>query len=323
MQTQKIDIEAIGKEIWRVKEEKRRVFPCHTNRASEIGHDCIRYLVFSRTRWQDKQLHDVELQFIFDEGRVQEKAVEETLREAGFELSNQQRAAFEHPQNISGHIDGFFSHPTLIKDPIPYEIKGLSDYNWGSVNSYEDMLNSKQWYIRKYPAQLQIYLYMNEQEVGVFILKNKGTGRLKFIPVAIDYEYVERLLQKAEKINAYVKSGDIPKETTSDMKVCESCQFNHICFKDGAYSQSLAVLNDSVIAENTNRMIGLEPSAKEYADIKDVVSKAVKAIVERDYPESEKMELLIGEYVFKLSKVKGSWRMNSIRLESEKPVEAN
>lgn len=317
MQTQKIDIEAIAQQIWKVKDEKRKVFPCHTNRASEIGHDCLRFLVLNRTRWQDKQLHDVELQFIFDEGIVQERAVEDTLREAGFELSNQQRASFEHHQNISGHIDGFLGHKVLIPDPIPYEIKGLSDWNWGSINSYEDMKNSKQWYIRKYPAQLQIYLYMNEKEIGIYILKNKGTGRLKFIPVTLDYEYVETLLQKAEKINAYVSSGEIPNETTSDIKVCESCAFNHICFKDREMSQTVAVLDNAVIAEKTALLMSKEATAKEYDDIKSDVSKSVKAILDRDYPDAEKMDLLIGDYVFKMSKVKGSWRMNSIKLESE------
>ncbi len=45
-----------------------KVYPNPNNRASEAGHDCERYLVYSRLNWSEKIRHDARLQRVFDEG---------------------------------------------------------------------------------------------------------------------------------------------------------------------------------------------------------------------------------------------------------------
>ena len=297
-----INTELLEKAVWDSVEKQRKIFPAHTNRASDIGHPCIRYLVFSRTRWQDKLLPEVELQFIFNEGNVQEQAVNQMLRNAGFELTQQQRAHFEAPQNISGHLDAFISHPNILPDPVPAEIKGLSQHNWESLKSIQDMITSKQWYIRKYPAQLMIYMYMSNQAEGVFILKNKQNGRLKFIGAELDYAYVETLLKKAELVNKLVAenaSGD----PIDDLDCCGSCPFKHVCFKDQTFGSGMIILEDDQINARMARIEALESSAEEHKKLDAEIGQQIKERLAQEPPETKKAELMIGNYVFKCSKV--------------------
>ena len=51
--------------IYSQKERKIKINPCHTNRASELGHPCLRYLVYIRTSWQDRVPHGLGLQLLF------------------------------------------------------------------------------------------------------------------------------------------------------------------------------------------------------------------------------------------------------------------
>jgi len=39
-----------------LESKKPQLYPVHSNRASELGHECLRYLVYNRTRWQEKAL---------------------------------------------------------------------------------------------------------------------------------------------------------------------------------------------------------------------------------------------------------------------------
>ena len=66
--------------------------PCKSNRASSIGYwvpelgGCLRQGVYERTRWSEKQLPDIKLQAIFEEGKEQERLVLKVLSELGIEL---------------------------------------------------------------------------------------------------------------------------------------------------------------------------------------------------------------------------------------------
>jgi len=57
------------------KQRKIKGYPVNSNRASDLGVPCVRYHVLNRTRWQEKSLHDVGLQFVFDMGNEIEEIV--------------------------------------------------------------------------------------------------------------------------------------------------------------------------------------------------------------------------------------------------------
>ena len=269
------------------KVKKIEQWPVRSNRASQLGHPCERYLVYERTRWQDKALHDVGLQFIFGEGKIHEKAVLRDLEDAGLEVIEQQRA-FEWKQYaITGHIDGKIQNNGNI---IPFEIKSMSDWAWKSTNTLEDMTKSKAIYMRQYPAQLNLYLIMDEKEVGLFILKNKQSGLLKQIEVRLDYDYTESLIKKAERINGHLANNSLPDRISLDVGACEWCAYTHICLPEHKHEATL--LDDPELEGKLDRRGSLKPIFDEYQDLdKEIREKA-----------REKPEVVIGKW-----KLIGKW----------------
>jgi len=73
----------IIEKIYESKGREIKQYPVHSNRASDLGIPCLRYHVLNRTRWQERALHDVGLQMIFDLGNDIEQIVLRELSEAG------------------------------------------------------------------------------------------------------------------------------------------------------------------------------------------------------------------------------------------------
>lgn len=283
-------------------EKQRKVYPCHTNRASDIGHPCMRYLVFSRTRWADKLLPEIDLQIIFSEGNAQEEAVKKTLSEAGFILTQQQRSYVEAPQLLTGHLDTFIEHPQHIPKPIPAEIKGLSQFNWESINSLKDMIEHKAYYVRKYPAQMMTYLYMTNEPEGLFILKNKQSGKIKFIPIELDLEYMESLLKKSEEVNRLIDTKTTP-QGIDDLDICQGCPFRHVCFKDQSFGNGVIALDDDSLSVKVAKLLEIEPIAKEYDKLKETVGDQIKERAKSERPDDKKADFIVGDYVLSCSQV--------------------
>ena len=270
------------------KKEQIKQYPVNSNRASEIGHPCERYLVFLRTRWQEKTLHDVNLQFIFDEGRIHEEAVLQILRESGFKIIEQQRSFEWKDYQITGHIDA----KVIIEDKaIPLEIKSSSPYVFEAINSVEDLLNGKYDYLRKYPAQLTLYMLMDNKDEAIFLFKNKVTGALKEIPMKLDYEYGESLIKKVERVNKHVKENTVPLCIEYDEWTCGKCGFLHICLPE-IKRDALEITENPEIENKLKRRDELKPLASEYEKIDKEVKEAFK----------EKEKLVVGEYI-----ITGKW----------------
>lgn len=257
--------------VYEAKRRSIRLYPQRSNRASECGHPCLRYLVLSRTRWQEKVLHGPELQMIFDGGRLIEDMALAQLRDAGFEVTEQQRA-FEWPAlELTGHLDCILR---VNGQGYPVEVKGLAHHSWASVNSVEDMLNSSQVWMRKYPAQLTMYLLNSGRERGLFYLVSKSTYAPKVIWVDLDYDYAEELCQRLERVNAHVAAGTLP-EPVENYGVCEGCGFLHICLPE-VRGQALEITDDPRLIELLERREALAPAKAEY----EAVDKELKKLIE-------------------------------------------
>lgn len=259
----------IPKAITETKVKKIKIYPCHINRASSLGDPCERRLVLERTSWQEKKPHDVGLQYVFDEGNLQERAVLNDLEEAGIRIIEQQRDFSWKEYQITGHIDGKISVDG--KTP-PLEIKSMSPNIWRTMET-EDDLKRYPWTDR-YRAQIQLYLLMAEEEEGILILKNKSTGQLKQINIALDYEFAESLIQKAERINDHVKNDTLP-NYVEDKSLCAECAFVHICCPKIEYGEELEIVNDAELIEMLNRREVLIPLKKEYEQL----DKEIKAFI--------------------------------------------
>lgn len=271
-----------------LKRSRIKQWPVRSNRASDMGHECERYLVLNRTRWQEKSLHDVRLQFIFDEGNLHEGALLRDLQDAGLTIIEQQRA-FEWPEyQITGHVDAKLSDNGKV---IPLEIKSASPFSFQSINSAQDLYNGKYHYLRKYPAQMTLYLLMDNKEEGLFIFKNKVTGELKEILLSLDYDFGEQLLKKAESINKHIADGTLPECMPYDEEICGECPFVHICLPE-VKRDALELETDPELENKLNRYFELKPNKAEY----DRLDKELKA----KFKEKEK--IIMGSYL-----ITGAW----------------
>jgi len=269
----------------------REVWPVRSNRASEIGHHCIRYLYYMRTAWQEKPLPDLGLLKIFKEGNVQERAVAEMLRTAGLQINQQQRGIDLKEYQIGGQIDGN-SCPIVEADwpdwprldngkPmwVPTEIKTMSPWIWDKINSYDDLIHSDKHWLRKYPGQLQIYMLGIEQPIGVFILKNKVSYDLKDIWIPLDYDLANELLDKATRINEAVAAGEPPEGV--ETSYCRQCPFNLICKPLITSGAGVEIFENSELEE----LLELRAENAENRKLFEQADRKVKTIF-KDLPET-------------------------------------
>lgn len=263
----------IVERIYEVKKSQIRQWPVVANRASEVGDPCERYLVLLRTRWQERKMHEVDLQMIFEDGNMHEKKVIRDIEDCGLEVIEQHRAFEWREYGITGQLDA-----KVIVDGkvIPVEIKSCQSYIFNSINTPQDMINHKVSYIRKYPTQLSLYLLMDNKDFGVFIFKDKPHSKLKEIPFPLDYDYAESILQKVERVNKHIKEGTLP-DTYTDADVCSRCGFFHICLPV-MQSQGLEFVDDPEFEEKLKRREELAPLVKEHKVLDDEVKAKTKNV---------------------------------------------
>ena len=261
----------IVEKIIETKKSKIKGYPVNSNRASDLGIPCVRYHVLNRTRWEEKSLHDVGLQFIFDMGNEIEEIVLKELAEAGIKVIEQQRSFQWKEYQITGHIDGdIFVND---RETAPLEIKSCSPFVFKAINTIDDLKKGKYAYLRKYPVQLNLYMLMAGKERGVFLFKDKVSGQMKEVWMDIDYEMGEETLKRAEEINKHVAAGTLPDPINEDMW-CDRCPFTHICLKDHIGKE--VEIDTGELATMLDRLEELKPVVKEY----DEIDEQVKQIVE-------------------------------------------
>ena len=262
----------IVEKVLEAKARKIKQWPVNSNRASELGNECLRYLVLNRTRWEEKTLHNAKLQMIFDMGKMVEESVMQDLREAGFVIVEQQRPFSWAKYQITGSIDCKIA---IDGKTYPTEIKSAAPFSFNSINSIEDMKRHKWHYMRKYPAQLTLYLLMDGKDRGLFIFKNKSTGELKEIFLDLDYDFAESLIKKAEAINKHVAEGTLPEPMEYSEEICADCPFVHLCLPD-RIGKEVEIVEDGRLLELLNRYAELKPVAKEYEDVDSQIKKLVE-----------------------------------------------
>lgn len=253
----------IVEKIIESKQSKIKGYPVNSNRASDLGHPCLKYHVLNRTNWQEKTLHDVRLQQIFDLGNDFEEIVLRELAEARVKIIEQQRSFAWPEYQITGHIDAQVMTDEGI---FPLEIKSCSPFVFKSIDTIDDLKRGKYLYLRKYPVQLNLYMLMTGKEKGVFLFKEKTSGQYKEIWMDLDYDMGEETLKRAEAINNHVAAGTMPDPIEYSPETCDECAFTHLCLPDRIGNAPEII--DNVELENIlTRMDELKPLAKEFEDL--------------------------------------------------------
>jgi hypothetical protein len=268
---QNMDSQAIVNQIIESKRKNIHVSPQYAVRASEIGHPCERYLVYSIRNWSDRKPHPPEVEFIFEGGRAVEDLAIKDLEDAGFRVYRPEpdKALINIKPKISMHLDVRVDFGDGIVRTG--EIKGLNVLDWQRLNTIDDFFNSKKSWIKKYPAQLMTYLYGKGEEEGFFYLKSIPRFQPKIIPVKLDLCYMESILQKTERIEKHLADDTLP-DFIDDPNTCENCAFNHICLPP-INRDELEFVNDEELAEMLERRDSLRETAAEYNQLDKTVKE--------------------------------------------------
>ena len=266
----------IPEAIDETKRKKIKSYPCHVNRASNAGQECTRRLVYERVAWDKKLLHDVGLQYIFDEGNRSEEVTMQELNEAGIPVFEGQRS-FKYPEAtdkeniVTGKIDC-----TVTKDAIPLEAKSINPYDFGTISDFESVKNHKKAHIRGYLAQLSVYLFLKEKPEGILLFRDKNSGRYKQINVPLDYELVESVLKRFESVNKHIKENTLP-ERIEDLTTCKNCPFRAECLPDVSFGEGVRLVSDAYLQELIEKRALVEPKASEY----DALDKELKELIKK------------------------------------------
>jgi CRISPR/Cas system-associated exonuclease Cas4 (RecB family) len=260
--------------------------PAANTRASGIGNECERAITYDRVAPADQRSkHTPELQAIFELGKDFEKIAIHRLENMGADIVQKGRDYNWREYQLSGHVDAKIRMPRW---PRAYqcEIKGLNPYTGESIHGLEDIKDSRQPWVRKYYAQLQSYLLLAGEEMGVYVLFNKSTGWPTFIDCPLDYEYAERLLKRAERVKLHVAQGTLPDRHISND--CRRCQFLALCNPNIDFGPGVLVLDDPELHALVKRREELYDAAAEY--------RAVDKALKNSLPAREG-EILVGDFV--------------------------
>lgn len=246
----------------------KTVFTC-----SDI-HECDRYMIHSILDWDKRELHDAGLQAIFDAGNKEEENVKNRLGyELGLEFVEAQ-SPFEIKNRAGeviarGKIDGKI---LWNGKAVPIEIKSMNENSFNMINSLDDF-NKKPLY-RKYLRQMQLYLYGNNQEAGIFILSNFRTEKL--ILVTLDYGECEYILSRLERLWEMKKKGVYP-QAEYKPALCDRCPFSSLCMGDVS-NHPAEMISNELLEDKLNRREELKKLKDEYEELDEEIKATFKQI---------------------------------------------
>ena len=272
-----------------VKAKKIKLYPCHTNRASNAGQECVRRLVYERVAWDKKLLHDVGLQYIFDEGNRSEDITMQELNEADIPIFEGQRPFKYDKDNVNivtGKIDC-----TVTQAAIPCEMKSINPYDFQTISDLESVRNHKKAHIRGYLAQLMVYLFLKEKEEGILLFRDKNSGRYKQINVPLDYQLVEEVLKKFEAVNKHIKENTLP-ERINDLTICKTCPFRAECLPDISFGDAVQIVSDNYLAQLIEKREKVSSEASEY----DKFDKELKELCKSKAANKEAIFIINGHW---------------------------
>lgn len=266
-------------------------YPCYTNRASTLGYcvpilgGCLRRGVYERTNWNDKELHDVGLQLIFNEGNLQERQVLRDFSDADIDIIEQQGSGEWKDYQISYHLDGVWVEDTVA---YPVEIKSCHPQIFDTLFTFDDF--RKKPHTRAYMVQITIYMLSKNVDKGIFILKNKSNGMLRQITCDLDFELGEAILKTAEAINKHIAEKTLP-DRIADREVCKKCPFKLLCLPEINFGVALKIMDNPNFENLINRYFKIKEIALEASKLWDEIKEYAKSTA-----ENGELNVLCGKY---------------------------
>jgi CRISPR/Cas system-associated exonuclease Cas4 (RecB family) len=197
--------------------------------ASEIGHECERYLWYSFRHCSAESISG-RVYRLFETGDLEEVRLVRNLRDIGCEVhevdeNGEQFALSDHAGHFSGHMDGCaLGIPDAPKTWHVLEFKTHNSKSFAHV-SVNGVKTSKPVHY----AQMQAYMHYTGMTRALYLAVNKETDEIHGERVRYDKEYAEALVEKARRI---IVTNEAPPRPFSrkDYYVCRYCDARDICW---------------------------------------------------------------------------------------------
>lgn len=283
----------IGKRQERLEARiKEPPFKPRRNYASNLSV-CARQMTYQHTHWQEKEPFGVDGVAHMEDGKQEERLLLAELSADGFDVVEQQVQLDDDKYWVTGKIDGKLRWQGKR---IPFEIKRVSPYAFDQLDSVEDFKRSE--FDLKKLRQLTLYLFLHNEEAGLFILSN-GIGGRKVIVVPLDYELGEQILKSLDTVNAALKSGVLPDRIEYRSQICGRCPFRRTCLPDLQFGAGV-VLGDAELKDAVTQYLELKPKAATFEKLK----KEIKSTSEG------KPLLSAGDYL-----IEGAWVERQVKAQ--------
>lgn len=274
-----------------------KIFACHTNRASSIGHECVRMLTYARTNWKDQRKPTLEMQKRFNMGNMVETYMTQLMTSAGIKIIRQQEPLENKEHQITGHPDGSVVDKDTDED-FPFDIKSSAPSVYSQINGMEDF--KRYSWTKKYISQLMVYMHEQQKKKGLFIFVDKSSGAYKVIWIDYDPELIAEIFAKADEVNANVKNGTQSERIEYGEECSKYCPYLELCLPDVKYEVPEFVVDEDMIML-VKRYNELRATAKEFKEVEDELKKERIKPCLKPGTVGEKKTMFIGDTEIKLS----------------------
>jgi hypothetical protein len=242
-------------------------------------------MALSILHWQDKPAFEPSLIARFERGNAVEDWVIRELTGLGFH-ARVDRKAFEIKGRsgellLRGRVDGFVEWE---RKEYPLEIKSLNPMIFARIQTIDDF--QKLGFLAKYPRQLQAYLYANGLSEGFFLLDD-CMGHWKLVPVTLDLEATEAILQQSERavlaVERVQRAGEsevaVLPDYLDDIGTCRRCwALGRLCTPPSLTGDGLRTIDDPALEELLTRREQLAEAARGYEQADKAVKDSLKGI---------------------------------------------
>jgi len=197
--------------------------------ASEIGHECDRYLWLS-FRWAKPADFDGRMLRLFDSGNHQEPRLIADLRNIGVEVWDKDQDGNQwRYKAVGGHFAGSLDSvglglPEAPKTPHLLEFKTANAKSFAAMVKNGVKKSKPQHYV-----QMQVYMGWATLTRAMYLVVNKDTDDIHAERVEFDQDAFNRAIQRAERII----TAPEPAVTLADDATnftCKFCRFKSQCY---------------------------------------------------------------------------------------------
>jgi CRISPR/Cas system-associated exonuclease Cas4 (RecB family) len=197
--------------------------------ASEIGHECDRYLWLS-FRWAKPADFDGRMLRLFDTGNHQEPRLIADLRNIGVEVWDKDADGNQwRYKAVGGHFAGSLDGVGLGLLEAP-KTPHLLEFKTANAKSFAAMVkNGVKKSKPQHWQQMQVYMGWAKLTRGMYLMVNKDTDDIHAERVEFDQDEFNRAIQRAER----VITAPEPAVTLADDATnftCKFCRFKSQCY---------------------------------------------------------------------------------------------